>query len=406
MATIMTQKTDGALTPAEPESAKAIASAPMVANSASQKEVRTPRSVLKRDRSLGSLFIKFVLPLGAVALLVFAVQQVVVKQKVDIPVAPPVQPARTPFTNTVAGNGMIEAQRENIAVGSPVPGLVVEVFAKEGDRVKVGDPLFRLDDRQLQAELHVRQANVDAAKAELERLESLPRPEEVPLREALVTESEANLAQQRDLLRRTTELYNKRVATEQELTQAQQGYHAAEARLAHAQADLKLLKSGAWKYQKQVAQASVEQAEAQVQWVKQELDRLVVRALDDGEVLQVNVRPGEFVGAPHHEPLLLLGDVDKLHVRVDIDEHDIPRFQPGRPAKAAVKGHPDKMFPLTFVRVEPYVIPKRSLTGSNIERVDTRVLQVIYAFEPTADKNVYVGQQVEVFIDAEGSESK
>jgi multidrug resistance efflux pump len=118
----------------------------------------------------------------------------------------------------------------------------------------------------------------------------------------------------------------------------------------------------------------------------------------DGEVLQVNVHPGEFVGTPHNRALIVLGNVQKLHVRVDIDEHDIPRFVPGAPAQAVLKGDTSIKFPLKFVRVEPYVIPKRSLTGQNTERVDTRVLQAIYALEPT-DMPLYVGQQVEVYID-------
>ncbi len=62
-----------------------------------------------------------------------------------------------------------------------------------------------------------------------------------------------------------------------------------------------------------------------------------------------------------------------------------------------LRGDTRQEYPLTFVRVEPYVIPKKSLTGDNTERVDTRVLQVIYAIESGRDR-VYVGQQVDVFI--------
>jgi len=55
---------------------------------------------------------------------------------------------------------------------------------------------------------------------------------------------------------------------------------------------------------------------------------------------------------------------------------------------------------LEFVRIDPYILPKRSLTGDNSERVDVRVLQVIYRFKPPAFP-VYVGQQMDVFIEAE-----
>ena len=86
-------------------------------------------------------------------------------------------------------------------------------------------------------------------------------------------------------------------------------------------------------------------------------------------------------------------------MRVDIDEYDIPRFVPEAPARATLKGQPDEFFPLKFVRIEPYVVPKKSLTGDNTERVDTRVLQVIYAID-TSGKRLFVGQQLDVFIDA------
>jgi multidrug resistance efflux pump len=128
-----------------------------------------------------------------------------------------------------------------------------------------------------------------------------------------------------------------------------------------------------------------------------------VRALVHGKVLQVNVRPGEYVGTPPNQPLIVLGDVDRYHVRVDIDEHDIPRFRLGAAAQAALRGDPRQKFPLEFVRVEPYVIPKKSLTGDNTERVDTRVLQVIYALPTGAP--VYVGQQMDVFVQGASRET-
>ena len=94
-----------------------------------------------------------------------------------------------------------------------------------------------------------------------------------------------------------------------------------------------------------------------------------------------------------------MGNLHPLHVRVDIDEHDAPRFRPGAAARASLRGTPEVSYPLQFVRVEPYVVPKKSLTGDNTERVDTRVLQVIYDLD-VKDRPIYVGQQMDVFIDA------
>ena len=78
---------------------------------------------------------------------------------------------------------------------------------------------------------------------------------------------------------------------------------------------------------------------------------------------------------------MLVGNLDKMHVRVDIDENDAWRFKPEAPAMAFIRGQPKFKTDLTFEYVESYVIPEGSLTGDSTERVDTRVMQVIYSFK-------------------------
>jgi HlyD family secretion protein len=174
----------------------------------------------------------------------------------------------------------------------------------------------------------------------------------------------------------------------------------ADAKLAQARAQLTLLKAGAWKPDVDVARAEVAAAEAQVQATQTELERLTVRALVHGQVLQVNIRLGEFAQAGMLQtPLMLLGDVDRLHVRVDVDENEAWRVRSEAPAMAFVRGNREINTPIQFVRTEPYIVPKRSLTGDTTERVDTRVLQILYGFD-RGDLPVYVGQQMDVFIEA------
>src|SRR5207248_9386056 len=98
-------------------------------------------------------------------------------------------------------------------------------------------------------------------------------------------------------------------------------------------------------------------------------------------------------------PLIVLSDIDTMFVRIDVDENDAWRFKASAKAIAYVRGNRDLTTPINFYRVEPYVIPKKSLTGESTERVDTRVLQVLYSFAST-DLPVYVGQQMDVFIAA------
>ena len=97
--------------------------------------------------------------------------------------------------------------------------------------------------------------------------------------------------------------------------------------------------------------------------------------------------------------LLLFGAIGRFHVRVDVDENDAWRFRRDASAVAFVRGNREIKTTLKFEWVEPYVIPKRSLTGESTERVDTRVMQVVYSFEHGA-LPVYLGQQMDLFIEA------
>jgi multidrug efflux pump subunit AcrA (membrane-fusion protein) len=351
------------------------------------------------------MFVKYLLPIVAVLAFSFALRHVVVAESRKPVPPPPVEPARSPFQGTVAATGLVEARSENISIGSPTSGIVEEVFVKVGQTVKAGDPLFRLDDRQRKAELLSRQAALDSAKAKLAKLERQPRPEEVPPLEAKLREAEANRISNLDLVKRARELRQRNAIADEELTVREQSYAVAAEQQIKAKADLDLLKAGAWEPDLRMARVDVAVAEAALKETQTELDRLLVTASVDGDVMQVNVRPGEFVGTPigatPTTALVWLGDLRHLHLRVDIDEHDIGRFRPEAAAFAQVRGNTAQKFAIRFNCYEPFVIPKKSLTGDTSERVDTRVLQVIFAIDRSeASPRLFVGQQMDVFIEA------
>jgi multidrug resistance efflux pump len=343
---------------------------------------------------------KYLLPTLAVLGVVFAIYTVKAGNK-PVPVTPPVaEPSYAPFGSYVAGSGLVEASTENIAIGTHVAGVVTDVFVKVGDAAKAGDPLFKIDDRDLQAELTVRQAALLASKAELAKLENQPRPEEIPVAEARVAEAQATLSFARTKLERWERVEDPKAVGPEELREARLNAQVAEAKLKQAQADLNLLKAGTWKPDLEIARAAVASSESRVRSAQIELDRLTVRAPVEGRLLQVKIRAGEFapVGVLA-QPLMLLGQTDTLNVRVDVDENEASRVRADAPAVAFLRGNNTVKSPLRFVRIEPYVIPKRSLTGDVTERVDTRVLQVVYAFDPAA-LPAYVGQQLDVYIEA------
>jgi HlyD family secretion protein len=305
---------------------------------------------------------RFVLPVIGILAAVWAAYSVVRTQPQRTSTDPPSPPAVSDFTDTVAAVGLIEASTENIWIGTPLAGVVARVLVTAGQSVKAGDRLFELDTRQLRAELTVRHQAVDVARARTR-----------------VTEARA--ADFKRQLEFAEQVKDKRAISAEELTRRRSAVETATAELEQARAE-------------------VIAAESQVQAVHVDLDRSVVRAPMAADVLQVKVRVGEFApAAPTTAPLVLLGRSKPLHVRVDVDEHEAWRVRSGAPAIGHVRGKADLKASLQFVRFEPFVVPKQSLTGASTERVDTRVLQVIYRVSGD-DVPMFVGQQLDVFINA------
>ncbi len=310
------------------------------------------------------------------------------------------QPAQAAFASSIAGAGLLEPAGEPVAVAAAVPGIVEQVFVKQGDRVARGAPLFAIDARQLRAALAVADAQLTSTVRELERLRSLPRPEDIPVAEAALAAAEARASEATNLLELLRGVSDPTALARGEVVRREAAARQAQAQVAEARATLARLRAGAMPQDLAVAEAAVLRAEAAVRVAQVDVERLTVAAPMDGTVLDVNVRPGEFAAAGGTgDASIVLGDVDTMHVRVDIDENDAWRFRPGAAARATLRGNSAISTDLSFVRVEPYVVPKRSLTGSSMERVDTRVLQVIYSY-PAARLPAYAGQQVDVFVEA------
>ena len=308
--------------------------------------------MLKRSSILLAL-----IGIGAVTLLVFKLM------KPQPAPQPLVEPSRAPFADSIGARGMVEAVDENVRIAPLLPGLIAEVYVTVGDRVKKGAPLFRQDTRDAEA----RVANQMA---------------QVGLLEAKVHEAEVMLADRQDSFQRADRLRVKDVTSEDDRQRKYYAMRSAETAFATTKADLEL-------------------AKAQLDQSRVNLDLLTVRSPRDGEILKVDLRAGEYASVPPtdlNNPSLLLGETRFLQLRADVDEDSASRVRAGAPAVAFIKGMKTDPIPLRFVRIEPYVTTKKSLTGDSTERVDTRVLQVIYQFDQSRIP-VYVGQQMDVFID-------
>src|SRR3989442_750568 len=202
---------------------------------------------------------KLILPLIALFALVFGVVSVVRSQPKHVPTAPPSPPPASPYAHTVAAVGLVETNTENIAIGTPRADVVSEVLVTVDQPVKTGAPLFQLDDRQLRAELAVRQTDLHVAESQVK----------------------VNAAMLEDASRQLSffeSLKDKSAISAEDLTRRRSAVETAQARLDEAKA--------------QVAAAT-----AQIQMTQTNLERSTVRAPMDADVLQVKVHPAEFAPA-------------------------------------------------------------------------------------------------------------
>jgi multidrug resistance efflux pump len=379
-----------------------------------------------------STIVRYGVPALAALALGFATVNVIRAAERRPELAPPEPPPSSSFADRIGGVGIVEPASEPIAMSVPVAGQVAEVFVVAGQDVKAGDALFRLDDRERRAELALRRSRITSAKsrataadaelaaarARLSRLEHAPRAEDLPPLEAKRRAAKAALEDTRVQLDVIRKVNDPRAVRDEDVRRRAVAVDAAQAQFDATQAELDLARAGSWSEDITVAKADVARAEADresarsdvedadagARSIEIDIDRLRVVAPCDARVLRVNVRAGEYAPAARiDEPLVILGVVTPLHVRVDVDEADAWRMRSGARAEAALRGRSTIRAPLTFVRFEPYVLPKKSLTGNPGERTDTRVLQTIYALDPAA-MPVFVGQQVDVFIDAAAAE--
>jgi len=261
---------------------------------------------------------------------------------------------------SIAGVGLVESEREDVRISPATSGLVKAVEVEPGQTVAAGQILFHLDDREAQAERGRRVA-------------------QVKLLEARRDSAQLEVREKQDTLDRQLRLASANVATEEEVTRVR---FARDRALAQAA----------------VTEAELATAVADLRAAEVALDRLSVKAPRAGQVLQVSLRAGEIVEASSNRPALILGSTDRFQVRVEVDEENAARVVPGQAATGRIKGATGAPVPLRFLRIEPLLIPKRSLTGESTERVDTRVLQVIFTFTPDGAR-IYSGQQMDVLIE-------
>jgi multidrug resistance efflux pump len=282
----------------------------------------------------------------------------------------------------VSGSGVVEPADRETRVAGQVPGRIARIRIKERDTVAAGTTLVELESATEKAAVDAAEADVAVQTAMVVRTARGLRSEDV---EALVAEAGAAKARAEnsaEVLTRTEMLAESGAVTHDELDRARRQAEADERTFKAADARRLGGVNGGRREDVVVAQAQLRAAMARRDQAKAELDRLTIRAPIDGTILQVKYRIGEYYtpASPAGvavEPLVVLGDLRAIRVRIDVDERDIARVKVGAPGYVTLSAFPGRRFAGNVVEIGARMGRKNVRTDDPVERLDVKILEVV-----------------------------
>lgn len=305
---------------------------------------------------------------------------------------------RPQFATYISGVGVVEPESGNVNISTQFNRIIKKISVFVNQKVKKGEVLFQLDNQDLLANLKIKQREYEKIEANFHKLEALPRKEDLAIAEESLNRSQAALNESKEQYDMITNLPNPRAISREEQNKRLSHYQQAEAEFKKAQAQLEKVRSGTWEPELKIAHHGVEQAKADVEAIETEIERTSIKSPIDGTVLQIKIHEGEL--SDPGKTAIILGTIDQLNLRVSIDQYKVSMLRPNSPAVAFRQGDRSTEFPLKFIHVEPFMVPKKYVTNEIGEKVDTQVFEILYRIEKN-HSHLFIGEQMDVYIDVE-----
>ncbi len=329
------------------------------------------------------------------------------------PQAPVFNPAPNPYAKGIYAQGIVESHQTsgaNVNIYPEVAGVITRILVSEGQAVHKGDPLVVLDDSVQRATVEQQKSQAEAALAVLQQLKAQPRPEVLKVSESQVEAARASLKNAQDQFDKQLRSYrmDPKSVSKDTLDNVTNALAMARANVEVAQKQYELTRAGAWSYDirnQERQHNALAKAHAASEAL---LSKYTIKAPADGVVLSIAAAVGSYISpqgiydtyTQSNAPVVAMGAPQSyLGVRVYVDEILVHRLPDASKMRATmfVRGT-NLSAALQYVRVQPYVTPKIELSNQRTERVDVRVLPVIFKFERTEHLRLYPGQLVDVYI--------
>jgi len=293
----------------------------------------------------------------------------------------------------------VEPVRDPVRLAFEAQGRIAEIRVDEGDSVKAGQVLARLDDRLPAARVAAAQAGLDQAKAHYLLARRGPRAEDVAAARA-EADAAAAAAAHRDAEQVRSDQLGKVGAVATTVVDADDAAaRVAAAQAAAATARYQSLAKGTRAEQIDEAAAAIALAQAELDAAKVALDQTVLRAPTDGVILRRLAEVGALVTLMAPQPVVSMADLAQLEIRAEIDEADVAAIAPGKAAYATADAYGDKRFAVRVTRVTHELGRKTVQNDDPRARVDTRVQEVIATFDGAPGVELPLGLRMYLHVD-------
>jgi HlyD family secretion protein len=306
----------------------------------------------------------------------------------------------SPFKSSIFGVGIVEPSTNNISIGSSLSRIVEKILVHVGAKVQKGQILIELDNRDLIALLDKERIDLKKSHIELKKLESMPTHEDLTIAKLEMQTAELELSFAKKEAENVAGLERIKSVNLEDIERRHYELSKKITKFEESRTRYEKIKKGAKIEDIELAKLNIQENEALIEKTKSDIENSIIRAPIDGKVLQIKIQEGELMPLDTYKnPIMLIGDTDSLNLRVNINQYDAPYFNQKATAVAFLQGDANSKYNLEFVQIEPYLVSKTNLSSDVTEKVDTRVLQVIYRIKDP-DKKIFVEEQLDVFIEA------
>ena len=246
-----------------------------------------------------------------------------------------------------------------IQVGSKIMGRVAWIGVEKGERVRAGQLIVRLEDREYRAQYDQARAAFETAQARLNELERGSRPEEIDRARSDMERAEAQLRTEEAQFRRIEGLVREGVFAAQTLDEARGRLDSARANVASLTKTYELARQGPRQEQIESGRSEVERARGAMEYARAILDAAEIKVPIEGTILERNVEQGEmvttsFVGDRGAKSFVVtLADLRDIQVELDINQNDFNRIRPQQPCTAVTDAYPDRVYKCVVDEIAP-----------------------------------------------------